>query len=369
MKTPVLLTILFTVLSLNVKGQSPPDRQGFISVTTLSFIKPEIKGLPADSLVLSTSLDEKLYGFPFLKDTLVLDVNTFPPVDELSIELFRKGRSLGRKKIWVGGAYADVYLSLRKYRTNVDSVTGSTAHTWYQEQLDILRRARWPERLSRELLHSASITRDGLMALAFANTALDLPTMTSYKLDEIRNSLVPSFSPIVRAHPRYTAFIERVNIIDKKPPNFKRYNFLNAAGAPARVVLPADADFYVIDLYQADHPISRRVHQQIANSPVLDSLFTQVAPMISISSDASPALWGLYVKDNDFGWQHLIEDVKDRKRFSDRIALPHRPVFLLVSSNHRIFGAYYNFGALVNVIRMKTSTRMGHNVITLPKVY
>lgn len=348
-----LLLLIALVLSLFtcVRAQNGP---GSASVTSLAFIKDTALPFPADSITLRTSLDTIPYGFAFREDTIVFDVDIFPPVDELTIELLAGDKSFDRFNFWVDAPLANVHLSIKEQRTQVDSVTLSGVDTWFRKQLVELRGAKGVMSLSNKLLDLTYLTSGDLMATTFASALMNLPSVSSGQLYELREGVIPNTPLLIRRHPRFQELVERIRLIGKKPGNFKRLGFFSPEGKPVRVKLPEQSDVYVLNLYRTDAADALSDHQEIAGSPLLDSLFTKVAPMISISNDPSPALWRLYVKDNDFGWRHFVEDPQQIESFSAGIPFTRRPVYLLMNRKHRVSGVYFSLQSLSNAVRWQT---------------
>lgn len=354
MRTPLFFLLLATVLSTSVRAQNIITDAGEKSVTSLALIKPPDSPFPADSITLRTSLDTFPYGFAFRQDTIILDVNILPPVDEITVELLAGTQSFGRFNFWVDAPSANVHLSIKGKQTIVDSVTLSGVDAWYRQQLVDLSSSKGLLSLSRKLLDLTYLTSGDLMGATFAGALLNLPFVSPGQRYELKEQVLPSFPFIIQRHPRYQELMERLQLIGRKPGNFKRLGFYNAEGKPVRIKLPERSDFYVLNLYSANDVTAQQAHQEIAATPLLDSLFTQVAPMVSISNDPSPALWRLYVNDNDFGWRHFVEDPNQVESLSSGMPLTRRPVYLLMTSKHRVSGVYFTLTSLANAVRWQT---------------
>lgn len=351
MRPSLILLALLTILCTRGRAQVNVESQ---SLTSLALIKNTAEPFPADSFTLRTSLDTVPYGFAFNQDTLLLDVNIFPPIDELTVELWSGTTSFGRFAFWVDAPSANVHLSVKDDRTEVDSVTLSGVDTWFREQLKDLRESKGLLSLSRKLMELSFMTSQDLMGATFAAALVDLPSVSSGQLYALREDVLGNLPFLMRQHPRYKALKERTRLIGRKPANFGRLGFYSTSGKPVKIKLPEQSDFFVLDLYSADNPAAQRAHREIRDRPKLDSLFTTVTPLISISNDPSPALWRLYVQDNNFGWHHFIEDPAQAAPLSAEIALDRRPLYLLLNRKQRVVGVYYTLQSLTNAVHWQT---------------
>ncbi|MEM6770399.1 MAG: hypothetical protein AAF597_07450 [Bacteroidota bacterium] len=334
------------------RAQIPNARVGDDTACSIALIKAA-HPFPADSFTLRTSLDTVPYGFAFDQDTILLDVTIFPPVDELSVELFRAGKSFGSYGFWVDAPSANVHLSVRDGQTRVDSVTLSGVDTWYWEQMKELSGEKRLTVLADRLAELADLTGDNLMSLTFADGLISLPNVTSGHIYGLREGLLPNVPFLLKRHPRYTRLKERIALNGRRVGNFDRLGFISPAGKPLRLKLPEKPNFYVLNLYTSDNARAVKDHQAIRDTPFLDSLFTQVAPMISISNDPSPALWRLYVRDNNFKWPHYVEASQEVTTLSGNIPFQERPVYLLMNHRHRVVGVYFKLTSVVNTVRWK----------------
>lgn len=354
MRCPPLCLLLGFLLCTSVRAQDVPPVNELNEATNIAFIKPVEGDFPADSITIRTSLDTLPYGFAFNRDTVFLDVAIFPPVDEITVELLANDKSFGRYSFWVDAPTANVHLSVAEEKTRVDSVTLSGVNTWFRGKLTDLGKSRSQFDFCQKLVVAAAETSGGLMSLTFADALLNQPFVSSSHLYDLKEYILPGMPFLLKNHPRYNPVEERAKLINTRPVNFKKMTFLNADDEPVRILPPKQTEYYVIDLYSLASPQAERVHQEIKSSPELDSLFTQVAPLISISNDPSPAIWGLYVTDNAFSWNHYIEDARSPQRFSARIPLGRRPLYLLMNRKDRVRGVFFDFKSLVTAVLFNT---------------
>ena len=104
--------------------------------------------------------------------------------------------------------------------------------------------------------------------------------------------------------------------------------------------LPKPAtELFLLEIYHRDSSTSQENHDILMQSPVIDSLL-QKMPIISLTSEESPALWSLYVKDRKFKWLHGLHVPNKKVPSLERWAIFPNSTYLLMNEKFNIIGAY-----------------------------
>lgn len=328
-----LITSLCTCASAQVVIGEPLK----FEASSIAFIKQANSRL-IDSIAISTSTDEKSYGFAFPDDTLLMDVEVLLPVDELTIETFAGGHSFGVQRCWVDPPSADIYLSIVAGKGVVDSVGLSEVDRWYRAKVESLMVIKKLPGRKYVLGRSIYDLNEDLVVTRFIEAYLLLPNLTKTDVFLLWQVMNARFEPI-REHPDFQRLLEHANLLaNHKPAWFKKMAFRDAKGRLRQLPKPS-TEFFLLELYDKDDPVCQENHRFMKTSPVIDSLLQKV-PMISLTKEDSPALWRLYVKDNDFKWLHGLEEPIPRIPALEEWAISPHSTYLLVDKKFKLLGAY-----------------------------
>jgi hypothetical protein len=306
---------------------------------SIAFIKRANSGV-IDSITISTSIDKVPYGFAFSQDTLLMSIEVLLPVDELTIETFTNGSSYGKQTCWVDPPSADVYLSVIEGGGLVDSVGLSQVDSWYRAKVKEILSLQDLEFRKYALGRAIIDSGEDLVSIRFIEAYLSMPNLTPSDAYFLWQTMDLRFTSI-RNHPDFQRLLQHAALLAKhKPAEFKKLRFQDVSGRLRQ--LPKDApDYFLLEIYQRDNPISQQNHRVLKESQVIDSLLQKV-PMISLTSEESHALWGLYVKDGGFKWRHGLH-VPDAKTPSlNKWAIFPNSTYLLVDKKFRLIGVYPN---------------------------
>lgn len=353
MRLTLLTTLLLTLLC--TCGRAQESRTFLIptppTTTNIAFIKGET-GFIIDSIAVSTSLDTVPYGFPFPNDTLVLDINIFDPVDEVTIETFGGGHSFKQQRFWVDAPTANVYLSIKAGNGVVDSVSLSPVDTWYRQKIKEIREISQLELLKIAVGRAAYESRWNLMSTRFLMAYLDLPNLNRQDMEGLQFSLGFEVPLAILRHPSASEIMTRgLALIGNEPGKLRKYPLITPSGKGIKLERP-ETDFYVLNLYRSDDPDSKKDHEIIQQAITKDSIFSSF-PIISVNVGSSPALWRLYVRDGKFAWPHFWADPDDKKSLTDKLIYPYRPTYLLVNKQNKLEGCYHELDKLLAAVRWR----------------
>lgn len=353
MRTLTFLALL-TLCCTCVRAQNVLAEPLKFESASIAFIKNS-GSLPIDSLSISTSVDKVAYGFSFLRDTLLLDVKVLLPVEELTIETFAAGRSYGKQTCWVDPPTANVYLSATENEGRVDSVGLSLVNKWYDAKVEEILTFKGLEprkyALGRAILESG----EDLIVTRFIEAYLRMPNLKPDEAYYLWQAMDVRFAPI-RSHPDFKRLYEQVSIFDTyKRRWLKNLTFQDVKGRKRRLPKPT-TDFFLLEIYDRSHLVSRQNHEALQESPVVDSLLNRV-PMISLTNEESPALWGLYITDNKFKWLHGLH-LPDRTMpsLAELAVFPHS-TYLLINKRFKLIGVYPDLDSMAAGVWWYTNTR------------
>lgn len=320
-------------------------------LVSIAFVKSRTGSL-IDSMTVRTTLDTVPYGFAFPNRTLFLDVSIYDPSDELTLETFAKGRSLGHSRCWVDAPTADVHLSIRSGRSVIDSVGLSFIDGLYrQEMIKVSTLQGKPDSLKKALLtgmynyYNLPFIADLLMAYS------DLPNLGRKQVNTL--ALIERFGITrVRRHPRFDAVWEKGKLMKSLlPGKLHKYDLKDSEDQPVVLRVPKD-EYYVLNFYNSTQPQSRQDHQIIANSLATDSIFVG-ANLISISGEGDTVSWQRYVREGGFGWPHYHEDVTTKRNLTTKMALYPTGTYVLINDDNLIEGVYDSVVKIAAALRWR----------------
>ncbi|MFK8164989.1 MAG: hypothetical protein AB8H12_21255 [Lewinella sp.] len=337
MKSLILSLAFFTLLCTGVRAQIVyPDPLKF-DKASIAFIKGS-ESRYIDSIAINTSTDKVPYGFAFPADTLLLDIKLLLPVDELTIETFARGRSFGKSTCWVDPPSADVYLSVTAGQMSIDSVGLSEVDKWYRKKVQTILALQGLDLRKFELARTISIWVEDLVVLRFVEAYLGMPNLTQNDAYELWRTLADRSDP-VRAHPSFAPLLAHAKLLgSQKPAFFKKLEFQDAKRRKRALPEP-ESEFFLLEIYQRDNPVSQKNHDALMESPAIDSVLQKMS-IISLTSEDSPALWSLYVKDRKFKWLHGLHVPNKKVPSLDRWAIFPNSTYLLVNKKFNVIGAY-----------------------------
>jgi len=345
-----LCTCTFGGLSNHVSAQTLDPKLDY-SVTNIAFIKGK-NGFLIDSITISTSLDTTPYGFPFPGDTLYFDLTIFDPYDELTIKTFADNHSFNPKSCWIEAPYANITLSIDAGRTKIDNITYSYVHQWYENKIAKLRKAKNLKYLKEELKWTGISQASNLMSVKFLETFFDMPNLTRADFQELKKRASEFFPTKILRHPWMKPMRQKIKLAGSKLPGpLNNYPLRSKTGETVLLNRPT-TDYYVLNVYRYSDPKSQRQHEKIRKLYQQDSLF-QFAPVVSVDTEESTALWRLYVNDGDFGWPHFLDAFTKGKSLVARLKYDRSPYYLLVNKKNQTEGIYDDLESLVRAIRYR----------------
>jgi hypothetical protein len=306
---------------------------------SIAFIK-NLESRLIDSIAISTSIDKTPYGFAFPKDTLLLDIEILLPVDELTIETFAGGKSLGTRRCWVDPPSANVYLSVADGLANIDSVGLSGVYQWYRSKvnemciLDDLNLRKY------KLRETISLWVEDLIGLRFVDALLSMPNLSLPDAYNLWRTLEER-SAAVQNHPEFAPLLQHAELLGKqRPALFKKLVFQDVKRRMRTLPKP-ETELFLLEIYQRDNPVSQKNHDVLMESPVIDTLLKKM-PIISLTSEESLALWSLYVKDHKFKWLHGLHVPNKKVPSLDKWAIFSNSTYLLMNEKFNVIGVYPN---------------------------
>lgn len=322
-----------------------------VKPTIISFIKnPD--GFIIDRLSVRTSLGTTDFDISWSGDSLTEEVNICLPVDELFVETFAGGRSLGVATCWVDRPRAKVYLSVFAGKTRIDSVGISTIDAEFRTKfIELGKQQGYAERksaLSRAIMSSKS----DLTLAPFLARYLELPNLSIKNAINMQKYLNFA-SPRIHKHPYLAPLLKRLKLLAKfRQKRLLKYEFQPPQGRPQKLIKPRSS-FIVLNFYRSDDPQSRKDHQEMQNSPALDSLLREV-PFISIAQDVNEEYWESYQSGNKFKWPHWLEVANKHGKASERLAVFEGPTYVLLDENFFLHGIYPDLSLLAQSIYLRT---------------
>jgi hypothetical protein len=327
-------------------GKLPRDQ------TSVAFIKSPA-GFLIDSLTIATSLDTLPYGFAFPADTMMFNLSTFRPADELTVETFASGRSFGRRSCWIDAPSADIYLSIASGRTVIDSVGLSPMDNWFRKEVKKIRSTSFLP-LYKEAIQSAILDGQGtLMSTKFIEAFYNLPNLTRPDVSWMQVVINEEQGQIKR-HPWFNPLLTRQKIMQSRlPKRLKKYPFKDQSGKTVEVRAPKN-QFYILDFYDARTTVSRRDHEALRKAILADSVFAGV-PIISITRGDYVDGWRNYVREGDFPWPHYIEPLPLSRQpgIFNGLAFFPASTYILVNRRNRVEGVFESLQRLEEAVLLR----------------
>lgn len=339
-----LVTLLCTCgLAQSVLSQFPRDD------TNVAFIKGKT-GYLIDSITIRTSLDTIPYGFAFPDDTLILDISIFRPVDKLTLETFAGNHSFGEQQCWVDAPSADLHLSIFSGRTTIDSVRLSPIDEWYRREISNIKQAFNINTAKSMVINAAYNSTELLIVADFLDIYTNLPNLSTGDAT-IFSELLLSVPKQVGMHPRFKPLEAKVKLMRSRSGKLSRYQLTNTAGKAEEVESP-NADYWVLNIYDATTSKAREDHLLIRRAMEFDSLFDGV-PVISVGSKASEEAWLNYQKTNNFPWPHYRESPTTKASLVEKAGLYPGATYILLNAKNRIEGVYDNVYLLGSAVLLR----------------
>lgn len=339
MKSLILILAFFTLLCTGARAQLVVAKPLKFKDASIAFIK-NFESKLIDSIAINTSVDKTPYGFAFPKDTLLLDIEVLKPVDELTIETFAGGKSLGIRKCWVDPPSANVYLSVANGLANIDSVGLSGVDRWYRTRVKEILALDDLNLRKYQLHQTISLWVEDLIGLRFVEALLSMPNLNLTDAFNLWKTLEERSAPI-QEHPEFALLLQHAKLVgNQKPVFFKKLAFQDVKRR-MRALPEPETKFFLLEIYQRDNPVSQNNHDVLMESPVIDSLLKRM-PIISLTSEESLALWSLYVKDRKFKWLHGLHVPNKKVPSLKKWAIFPNSTYLLMNKKFNVVGVYPN---------------------------
>lgn len=304
---------------------------------SIAFIKNPDSG-PIDSIAISTSIDKVAYGFSFTQDTLLMDVEVLLPIDELTIETFANGQPHGKGTCWVDPPSANVHLSVSEGKGSVDSVGLSEVDRWYQEKVQAILLLQNLNSRKSELSRAIYNSGDDLITVRFIEAYLKMPNLTAQEAYYLREAMKIRFEGILE-HPDFQRLSPQINLLAvQRPALLKKLVFQDVKRRQKTLPNPT-TDFFLLEIYDGNSPISQENHRALLQSKGIDSLLQEV-PMVSLVREESHALWSLYVKDHRFKWPHGMHVPNKKVPSLAKWAIFPNSTYLLIDKRFNLIGVY-----------------------------